>query len=94
MEKVISVTEEVTKIYPSNPWIQNTYGTALMNVGRLAEAKIAFEAAKLTADSMTEADWGVAYPGNDPSIYGKGLKAMQKSIDDNLQILKEKLYQK
>lgn len=91
MEKVISVTEEVTKIYPSNPWIQNTYGTALMNLGRLAEAKLAFEAAKKTADNMTEEVWGIAYPGNDPSIYGKGLSAMRKGINENLSILNKKL---
>lgn len=89
MEKVIEVAEEVTGKYPDNPWIQNTYGTALMNVGRLAEAKKAFEAAKKSADVMTQSDWGIAYPGNDPSIYSKGLDAMRKSINENLKILNE-----
>ena len=91
MEKVIEVAEEVTNKYPSNPWIQNTYGTALMNVGRYTEAKIALEAAKSYADNMTEAAWGIAYPGNDPSIYKKGLIAMQLSINENLNILNKKI---
>ncbi|MDI9355336.1 MAG: hypothetical protein QM532_04205 [Cyanobium sp. MAG06] len=38
---------------------------------------------------MTERDWGVAYPGNDPAIYSKGLEAMKKSINDNLKLLEE-----
>ena len=91
MDKVIEVAEEVTNKYPDNPWIQNTYGTALMNVGRYTEAKMALEAAKKTADNMTEDAWGIAYPGNDPSIYNKGLDAMRKSIDENLAILKQKV---
>lgn len=91
MEKVISVAEEVTKKYPDNPWIQNTYGTALMNVGRYEEAKTALDAAKKTADNMTKEAWGVAYPGNDPSIYDKGLNAMRESINNNLSTLKEKV---
>jgi tetratricopeptide (TPR) repeat protein len=91
MEKVINVAEQVTPLYPNNPWIQNTYGTALINVGRYAEAKKALLAAKETADNMTEDMWGAAYPGNNPSIYGKGLSAMRKSIDDNLKIANEKM---
>ncbi len=88
MEKVIGVVEEVSDKYPSNPWIQNTYGTALMNVGRLTEAKKAFEAAKSAADNMTEETWGAAYPGNNPKIYKKGLEEMRKSINNNLDTIK------
>lgn len=91
MEKVIRVSEEVTGKYPNNPWIQNTYGTALLNVGRYAEAEKALLAAKGAADAMTEEMWGVAYPGNDPRIYSKGLNAMRKSIDDNLKTVNEKM---
>ncbi len=89
MQKVVDVVEGVITSYDDNPWIQNTYGTALMNLGRGSEALLAFEKAKVASESMTETDWGKAYPGNDPSIYGKGLKAMRETIDKNIQLLKE-----
>lgn len=72
-----------------NPWVQNTYGTLLINKKRYAEAELAFLLAKQTADTMTEAQWGEVYPGNDPRIYGAGLSAMRQSIDNNLQLLRE-----
>ncbi len=70
-----------------NPWVQNTYGTLLMNVGRYDEAGQAFAHAKRSADTMTEETWGSAYPGNDPRIYETGLQAMRKSIQKNIELL-------
>jgi len=70
-----------------NAWVQNTYGTLLMNQARYEEAKVAFDHAKRVADSMTEEDWGRAYPGNDPRVYGMGLENMRASIEKNLTIL-------
>ena len=71
----------------NNPWIQNTYGTLLMNKKQYEEAKEAFENAKQSAGGMSEELWGIAYPGNDPRVHGSGLTAMQKSIENNLRIL-------
>jgi tetratricopeptide (TPR) repeat protein len=88
MQKVIEVVEKVIKNNDTNPWIQNTYGTALMNVGRNVEALAAFEKAKKTAAYMTPVNWGAAYPGNDPAIYEKGLKAMRDTVDKNIEILR------
>ncbi len=70
-----------------NPWVQNTYGTLLMNQGRYTEAKKAFEHAQVFAGHMTEEGWGRAYPGNDPRVYASGLEGMRGSIDKNLKIL-------
>jgi tetratricopeptide (TPR) repeat protein len=70
-----------------NPWVQNTYGTLLMNKKRYAEAKEAFLNAKRITDTMTESAWGNAYPGNDPRIYATGLSAMRKSIESNLKVI-------
>lgn len=70
-----------------NPWVQNTYGTLLMNKGSNKEAMEAFLQAKYIADLMTEESWGIAYPGNDPRIYHLGLEAMQTSINNNLDLL-------
>ncbi len=70
-----------------NPWIQNTYGTILMNVGRYEEAERAFRVALERASTMTADNWGDAYPGNDPAIYAQGLFSMRESIAQNLKIL-------
>lgn len=75
----------------SNPWVQNTYGTLLMNKGKYNEARSAFTYAKNAAQGMSPKDWGYAYPGNDPRVYGIGLSAMIKSIDANLALLEEKI---
>lgn len=73
-----------------NAWVQNTYGTLLMNKKQYKEARVAFEYAKKAADVMTDESWGRAYPGNDPRIYGVGLRAMRISIEENLKLLDEK----
>ncbi len=73
-----------------NPWVQNTYGTLLMNKGRYAEAKEAYLHAKRITDEMTEESWGKAYPGNDPRIYGVGFSAMKQSIANNLHLIENK----
>jgi len=85
------VLEEVQSKYTTNPWIQNSYGVALMNTGELEKALFSFMAAKKTADNMTEKDWGAAYPGNNPKIYGEGLTAMRNTINQNIIIVNEKL---
>jgi tetratricopeptide (TPR) repeat protein len=76
-------------VYTDNPWIQNTYGTLLLNKGKYDEAKIAFTYAQRITDAMTEETWGKAYPGNDPRIYGTGLRAMKLSIANNLELIKK-----
>lgn len=70
-----------------NPWVQNTYGTLLMNKKKYTKAKLAFLNAKRIVNTMTETTWGIAYPGNDPRIYGTGLDAMKLSIESNLKLL-------
>jgi Flp pilus assembly protein TadD len=82
--------EEVVAKFPTNPWIQNSYGVALMNTGDLKTAVYAFAAADRSARAMTEADWGKAYPGNDAKIYGEGLEAMRKTISENMSLLSSK----
>lgn len=71
----------------ANPWVQNTYGTLLLNSNKLIEAREAFLYAKELTDNMGDADWGKSYPGNDPRIYSVGLNAMKKSIETNLIIV-------
>lgn len=84
MEKVVSKNE-------TNPWVQNAYGIALLNLGRYEEAVIAFKKALTVANTMTEKDWGVAYPGNSPRIYERGLLNMRKTLQENLKVATEKM---
>lgn len=71
----------------NNPWIQNTYGTLLLNINDISGAKAAFKKAESIVSGMTETEWGGAYPGNDPRIYTVGLSAMRTSIANNLELI-------
>jgi tetratricopeptide (TPR) repeat protein len=70
-----------------NPWVQNTYGTILLNLGRTSEAEQAFLQAGQNATILTPEGWGTAYPGNDPRVYETGLNAMKRSIESNLELV-------
>lgn len=78
----------------SNAWVQNTYGTLLLNKKRYLEARSAFQSAQKVVNSMTEESWGMAYPGNDPRIYKTGLAATRKSIEVNLKLVEQKILSK
>lgn len=73
-----------------NAWVQNTYGVLLMNKGRYVESKQALEHAKVAANKLTPAEWGKVYPGNDPRVYRQGLRATKKSIEGNLEFVRNK----
>lgn len=70
-----------------NPWVQNTYGTLLMNKEKNTEAWNAFLLAQVEVNKMSKETWGSAYPGNDPRIYVQGLDAMKASIATNIKLL-------
>lgn len=74
-------------IAPDNVWLLNSLGLALLNTNDKNGAREAFEKALVVIESMSEKDWGVAYPGNDPKIYGKGFSKMKESIEQNLSLL-------
>ena len=75
------------KIAPDNPWLLNSLGVALLNIGDKTGARDAFTKSLAIVGSMTEKSWGVAYPGNDPSIYVEGFTKMKESIETNLKLL-------
>ncbi len=72
---------------PANPWLLNSLGVALMNTDDKKGAKEAFSKALTILESMSEKDWGVAYPGNNPTIYNEGFTKMKESIQENLRLL-------
>jgi tetratricopeptide (TPR) repeat protein len=77
------VIEEILP-YQNNAWLQNSYGLALLNLGEKEKAQNAFLMAQRMASLMTPDDWGVAYGGNDPNFYSRGLELMRRSIDENI----------
>lgn len=82
--------EPIAENFRRTPWVQNTYCALLINQNRLAEAEIACDNAREVAMQMDGADWGYAYPGNDPAIYDTGLEMLRRSIDENLRLLANK----
>ncbi len=70
-----------------SPWLNNMYGTALMNLGEKEEAKKYFEIALQIAEMMSPEDWGKSYPGNNPVIYQQGLEETKSVIQHNLRLV-------
>lgn len=70
--------------FSGNAWLYNAEGLAKMNLGDNAGAVTAFQKAKEMADRMTGNEWGIAYTGNDPRVYERGVEEMRKSINENI----------
>lgn len=71
-----------------NPWLSNIYGVALLNLGEKEKAQEALQVALEESEKMSPADWGIAYPGNNPEIYATGLKETKDVIRYNLFLLR------
>ncbi|MDP3947377.1 MAG: hypothetical protein Q8Q41_01645 [bacterium] len=74
---------------PVNPWLLLSRGTALLNLEKKNEAEEVLTRAQAAARALTPADWGRAYPGNDPTSYPKGLEEMQNVIERNITLARE-----
>lgn len=70
--------------FPDNPWLLNTNAIARYELGDMSGAREKAHAAAKNAISLSENDWLVAYPGNDPLIAAAGVLALQESIAANL----------
>jgi tetratricopeptide (TPR) repeat protein len=70
-----------------NPWLNNIYGTALLNLGEKEAARKALETALQASERMSPSDWGRAYPGNNPALYAAGLEETRSVIRHNLGLL-------
>ena len=82
--------EEGLILSPENPWLLNTVGVSLKNMNNEEEALKAFEKALVSAAKLTDQDWGAAYPGNDPTLYGEGLQNMKEAIQKNMNLITQK----
>jgi tetratricopeptide (TPR) repeat protein len=75
---------------PGNPWLLNSVGISLKNLGRPELAGAAFQAALIGVGNISAEDWGKAYPGNDPDFYQKGYGNMLTTIEKNIKLLDAK----
>lgn len=83
-KEATKVTGDALKIHPDNAWLLATRAIALYEIGDLMGALSTAQRAKVEAAKITEAQWLIAYPGNDPRVAREGIATHQKSIDDNI----------
>ena len=83
-EEAKLATARVLEWFPDNPWLLNTYATALYETHGYAEALQAAQKASIAVFKLSEAEWLQAYPGNDPRIANKGITAFKKAVEDNI----------
>ncbi len=69
--------------WPGNPWLLNNKVTALYDLGRYAEAKVAADEAMRIVVTVTKADWLHSYPGNDPAVAEEGLAGFKRAVAEN-----------
>ena len=86
-KEAAETAQEGLEIAPSNPWLLNSLGVALLNTGEKKEAKEAFTKTLAILNAMSPKDWGMAYPGNNPQIYGEGFSKMKEFVEANLKLL-------
>jgi tetratricopeptide (TPR) repeat protein len=90
IDGAIETMNPARELYPTNPWVANTYCVLLINKARYTEARAHCTQAEESAKQFSANTWGEAYPGNDPRIYEEGLQAMRASIASNLELLNQK----
>jgi Tfp pilus assembly protein PilF len=83
---MIPVLDSGLAIEPDHAWLLNMYGLALLNTGNRTEAQEAFTQAKVSAEALTTADWGRAYPGNNPADWQWGLDSFRAAIEQNIDL--------
>ncbi len=88
-ESMLPVLEQGIKFRPDNAWLRNMYGLALLHTDQKDRAKEEFTKARDLASSLTPDEWGKAYPGNDPEIWGRGLSEFQEIIEKNIALTSE-----
>lgn len=87
-EEMKPILEKGLDTHSDNPWLLNMYGLALLNTGHKEKAGRNFVAALEGAEKLTAEEWGLSYPGNDPSAWSEGLEEFRAAIRVNLNLTK------
>lgn len=74
--------------WPGNPWLLHNKVIALYELGRYEEAVVVALAASAAVETVTEADWLNAYPGNDPRSATEGLTSFKAAVAANAEKVK------
>ncbi len=82
-----NVLKGAVSSFPHNPWLLNLYAVVLYEVGEYREALIHAHAAQRALENLTEQDWLVAYPGNDPATARSGIRALKDAVDTNMHMV-------
>lgn len=82
-EDARQVTTRALIDFPGNAWLLNSQAIALFELGRYQEAFESAEKAVPAVEALTEEEWLVAYPGNDPRIAAEGIATLRNSIIHN-----------
>jgi lipoprotein NlpI len=68
----------------TNPWLWDALGVMEMSQHKYDAAIASLQNAQEFAQKLTETDWQLAYPGNDPALAKAGVQAIQDGIVRNL----------
>ena len=85
------VTSKALQNFPDNPWLLNSYATALYETGELQAALSVAKRAETAARTVTQEQWLLSYPGNNPDVAGDGVATLQKATADNVHMIELKL---
>lgn len=87
-EKVAKQGLEISK---ENPWLLNMLSVALIEQNRCEEAYPVLQKARNLANTINEEEFGEAYSGDNKQWWTKGLVAMKKTIEENIQLCLKQL---
>ena len=82
--EALAAIEDVLPLWEENPWLLNSAAISAYEVHELTKARDYITRAAEHVAYLTEKEWLVAYPGNDPRIAGDGIAALKKSILNNM----------
>ena len=73
--------------FPDNAWLLNSNAIALYEVGDRVLAKVQAQKALVAVGDLTEREWSLSYPGNDPKSATEGLAAFKKATINNMSVI-------
>jgi tetratricopeptide (TPR) repeat protein len=69
--------------WPDNPWLLNSMASALYEQKKYSEAKKYVELAQQEVRHITNMEWRIAYPGNDPQMAPQAIEEFARAVGEN-----------